>query len=238
MNILVTGGASGLGAAITKQLAMVTSNKVYFTYNKSADLARAIEIQFSNTKAIHCNFEDASSVFSLLSSFEKFDINVLINNALTGLQTTHFHKIESSYFVQSFMKNVLPVIQITQSALLYFRKKKSGKVITILSSYILDKPPIGLSAYVAEKNYLLSLCKSWATENVKFNISSIAISPSFMQTALTADTDERVIEEMINVHPDKKLLNPQDVAIMVQRLLDKTEINGTNLIINSASDIF
>jgi len=43
MNILITGGASGLGEAITKQLASISSNNVYFTYSKSADQARSIE---------------------------------------------------------------------------------------------------------------------------------------------------------------------------------------------------
>lgn len=235
MNIVVTGGASGLGAAITKQLASVSSNKIYFTYNKSIDQAKNIESHFSNAKGIHCNFEDASSVSSLLTAFDKYDIQALVNNAMTGLQTMHFHKMEADHFTKSFMKNVAPVIQITQGAISYFRKQKSGKIITILSSYILDKPPIGLSEYVAEKNYLLSLCKSWSVENTKFNISSNSISPSFMQTPLTVDTDERVIEDMINAHPLKKLLTPEDVAVAVQRLLDK-EVTGTNMIINSASD--
>jgi 3-oxoacyl-[acyl-carrier protein] reductase len=239
MNILITGGASGLGEVITKQLASISSNNIYFTYSKSADQARSIEIQFSNTKAIHCNFEDSSTVLSLLSAFETFDIHVLINNALTGLQTTHFHKIEPNHFTLSFAKNVSPVIQITQGAILYFRKQKNGKIITVLSSYIIDKPPIGLSEYVAEKNYLLSLTKSWAIENIKFNITSNSISPSFMQTPLTADTDERVIEEMIKAHPNKKLLSPGEVAIAVQRLINiEPNMTGTNLIMNSASDIF
>jgi NAD(P)-dependent dehydrogenase (short-subunit alcohol dehydrogenase family) len=239
MNILITGGASGLGEAITLKLASDSSNKVFFTYFKSLEKATEIESKFSNTKAIACDFADASSISSLCKTLETFGIHVLINNALTGLQTTHFHKVEAEHFLKSFRTNISPVIQITQSAILYFRKQKNGKIITVLSSYIIDKPPIGLSEYVAEKNYLLSLTKSWAIENIKFNITSNSISPSFMQTPLTADTDERVIEEMIKAHPNKKLLSPGEVAIAVQRLINiEPNMTGTNLIMNSASDIF
>ena len=42
MNILVTGGAKGLGEAITVKLASEESNKVYFTYNSSCDRAQEI----------------------------------------------------------------------------------------------------------------------------------------------------------------------------------------------------
>lgn len=237
MNILITGGASGLGEAITRNLAS-GKNKVYFTYCSSLFKAGELEKEFSNTKGIHCDFSDESSVSSLLTEMENLDLDVLVNNALTGLQTNYFHKIESAYYLESFKNNILPVIRITQQAILQFRKKKTGKIITVLSNYLIGRPPIGVSAYVAEKNYLLSLSNSWAAENLKFNIASNCISPSFMLTGLTADTDERVIEEMINNRPDKKLLTPQEAAIGVAHIINSpAEVTGTNLVINSISDI-
>ena len=238
MNILITGGASGLGESITRELAKDQNNKIYFTFYNSIEKATEIETQFSNSKGIRCDFSDDSSVQELLSIIEKYNIQVLVNNAFTGLQTNYFHKTEPDYFLNNFKNNILPVIKITQSAILHFRKQKFGKIITILSSYIINKPPMGLSEYVAEKNYLLSLSKSWAIENAKFNITSNSISPSMMQTELTANTDERVIEEMINSHPLKKILSTAEVAQAVNYFANATQqINGTNLIINAASDI-
>ena len=131
---------------------------------------------------------------------------------MTGFEQNYFHKLKADYFTDSFQRNVLPAIKITQTALVYFRKKKFGKIITVLSSYLINKPPIGLSEYTASKSYLLSLSKSWATENANFNISSNCISPSFMQTSLTSDTDERVVSEMITKHPLKTLLKVEEAA--------------------------
>jgi len=238
MNILITGGASGLGEAITRNLAQTESNIVYFTFCKSVDKAKELEAQFSNTKGIFCDFENETSLQNLLSQIEQLDIHALINNAFTGLETNYFHKINPEYFSENFIKNVVPVIKITQHAILHFRKQKSGKIVTILSSYIINKPPMGLSEYVAAKNYLLSLSKSWAVENAKFNITSNSISPAFMQTQLTSDTDERIVEEMMKNHPLKKILRPSEVADSVQYLLNaSTQINGINLIMNAAADI-
>ncbi|MCW3077776.1 MAG: hypothetical protein JWO32_2385 [Bacteroidetes bacterium] len=238
MNILITGGASGLGESITRTLAEAKGNRVYFTYNNSAAHAKKIEGEFSNAKAVHCDFTDPDSLQSLLAQIESLNIEVLINNAFTGLQTNYFHKTEADYFSENFNKNIVPVIKVTQKAILQFRKQKAGKIITILSSYIINKPPIGLSAYVAEKNYLLSLSKSWAVENAKFNITSNCVSPAMMQTALTSGTDERIIEEMVNNHPLKKLLSPREVSESILYLVNaSSQINGINLVINAAADL-
>ena len=238
MNILITGGASGLGEAITLKLASDSSNKVFFTYFKSLEKATEIETKFSNTRAVACDFEDEQSVTNLLTIFEKENIQVLVNNAFTGLSANYFHKTDANYFLNSFSKNILPVIKVTQQAILHFRKQKFGKIVTILSSYIINKPPLGMSEYVASKNYLLSLSKSWATENAKFNISANCISPSMMLTNLTSDTDERIVEEMQNAHPLKKLITPVEVAESINYLINSSQqINGTNMIMNAAADI-
>ena len=78
------------------------------------------------------------------------------------------------------LKTLIPTILITQSVLNDFRKKKKGKIITILTSFLLNTPPIGASTYVANKAYLGSLVKSWATENIKFNIYWILLTWSIL----------------------------------------------------------
>ena len=47
MNVLITGGASGLGAAITRILAADAANKIYFTYCSSSEAAKQLEEEFS-----------------------------------------------------------------------------------------------------------------------------------------------------------------------------------------------
>jgi len=238
MNILITGGASGLGEAITNKVASENMNIVYFTYNTSSEEARQLEDSLANTRGIKCNFINVKEVDNLIDQISTMDLDVLVNNAISSITNDHFHKIAIDAFAESFQHNIVPIIRITQHAIRIFRKKKCGKIINILSSYLSSKPPIGLSEYVANKAYLLSLSNSWAIENRSFNITSNCISPSFMQTNLTKDIDQRIIETMIKKNPQKRLLTTDEVADAVFFLLNSTQqINGINIVMNSGSDV-
>ncbi len=239
MNILITGGASGLGEAITKKIAESESNKIYFTYKSSIDKAKFIEESFSNCTGLKCDFTLPEEVEGLAGKIDEMDIDVLINNAISApITIKHFQRTDISVFRDGFLLNVLPLIQISQKAISHFRKRKFGKIINILSSYLVNVPPPGLSEYIAAKSYVASLSKSWASENSKFNVTSNSVSPSFMLTNLNSGTHERIVEDMKNNHPLKTLLTIEETADAVNFLVNSSQqINGINLIINAGTDI-
>jgi len=238
MKVLVTGGASGLGSSILRKLAEENKYFVFFTYAKAQDLAKEYEALYSNVKAVYCNFNEDQSVNELVNRISEMDLDVLINNAGTQFHREHFYKTDSAVFLEGFTHNIIPVLKITQAALKVFRRKKFGKVINIISSAILNTPPIGWSSYVANKAYLLAISKSWVVENARFNISINNVSPSFMQTGLTSDIDERIIEQIKENHPLKEILTTDEVADAVLFFVRASQqINGTNLIINSGTDL-
>lgn len=239
MNILITGGASGLGRAITELLAQESTNNIYFTYCKSQNKAHEIELKFTNSKSIQCDFSKQADMKNLVNDLQQIDIDVLINNAYSGdVVPTYFHKINTQELASDFSKNILPVVEITQEAIKIFRKKKFGKIITILTSYLTNTPPTGLAKYVAGKAYLEKLTKIWASENIRFNITSNTVSPSFMLTGLTEETDDRIIEQMIDQHPLKKLLTVNEVAQSIQFLVQASQhINGTDMLMNAGSNL-
>jgi 3-oxoacyl-[acyl-carrier protein] reductase len=239
MNILITGGASGLGEKITEKFAANSLNKVYFTYSRSYENALLINNKYPNTVAIKCDFSCDEEVQKLVENIAQFDLDVLVNNAYTGNPvTTHYHKIPYQDFSDGFRVNILSVIAINQASINLFRKKRSGKIITILTSYLANTPPTGVSVYVALKAYLKGLTKIWATENVKFNITSNTVSPSFMLTGLTKEVDERLVEQTINNHPFKRIVSPSEVADTVFFLADTTsQINGVDILMTGGAII-
>jgi NAD(P)-dependent dehydrogenase (short-subunit alcohol dehydrogenase family) len=239
MNILVTGGASGLGKSITHKLASDSNNQVYFTYHQSKVEAERIQSDYNNVQPIRCDFLNEEEVKKLCDKMTEMNLDVLINNAFVGkIEQQYFHKGELHLFENDFRRNILPTVAITQNAIKIFRKKKFGKIITILSSAILNKPPIGWSIYVANKSYLYALSKSWATENASFNVTSNCISPSFMKTELTSEMDERMIEEIEINHPLKALLTTEEVSETVKYFCScSQQINGVNFIVNAGSDL-
>lgn len=239
MNILVTGGSSGLGKSIVYLLSKSSENKVYFTYNNHKEEALDIVQDMNNIIAIKCDFINNDDLCYLEERIPGYDLDVLINNAYVGsAQSKHFHKTESSLFLESFENNIVPTIRISQSAIKGFRKKKFGKIINILSAYILNLPPIGFSMYTANKVYLQQLSNSWNSEYSRYNITSNCISPDFMLTNLSTNVDERVIEQMKSAHPLKKLLSPDEVAQSVEYLVNSSQqVNGTHIVINAAKNI-
>ena len=239
MKVLVTGGASGLGEGITRKIAQNLAYKVYFTYLNSHEKADQIENEFSNTKGIRCDFKNQNDITNLCSRLKELDIDVLVNNAYHGdFIKSYFHKTDLSDFSSSFNDNVLPTVELSQAAINVFRKKKFGKIITISSAALVNVVPLGASVYAANKAYLEQLAKVWASENAKFNITSNIISPAFMLTSFTKSVDERLVEQIIDSHPLKKLLTVGEVADSVYFLIQATQqINGVNLIINAGSSL-
>ncbi len=238
MNILITGGSSGLGESITKCLAAsYPEANVFFTYNSSVENAESLEGQFKNTKALQLNFKNNESVDSIATKIPELCIDVLINNAVTSLTKNHFHKTNNEVFVNGFTENINPVLKITAAFLKAARVRKSGKIITVLSSITAGAPLTGWAAYTAEKNYLLSMAKSWAAENVQFNIQSNCISPEFMDTPLNKDFDIRLKEEMLKAHPLKRLLTTEEAAETVKFLITASpHINGQNIFLNNGKN--
>ena len=236
--MLITGGASGLGGAITERFARAEGYRVFFTFNKAYEGAARLVRDFPCTEGIACDFTVPSSLDHLITRISEIEPDILINNALTGIRTKHFHQSNPADFLASFNSDVIPTLRITQNAIKEFRKKKNGKIITMLTSYVVNLPPLGLSEYVANKAYLLSLSRSWAGENVRFNITSNCVSPSMMKTSLTNHLDERQMQEIATANPLKRLVTPEEVADVVFFLASgSSQINGVNLLVNGGVDV-
>lgn len=231
MNILVTGGTGGLGRAIVELFASDRNNYVWFTYCSSEARAKEIMDNLANTSALRCDYSDSDSVNALVENIAEIDLDVLVNNAWVGKpDTVRFNKLTISDFSSAFQNNIISTVAVTQRVLEMMRKKKSGRIITVLTSAIMGVPPLGYSLYASTKACLAQLVKSWSVEYAKLGITSNAVSPDFMQTDFTADTDERVIEQMIATHPLKSLLAPEEVANVIHFLTyASSQVNGVNI---------
>jgi short-subunit dehydrogenase len=215
MVVLITGGSSGLGKLITEKLCENKDNIVYFTYKNSIENAENITSNFSNSIKIKCDFNNRKELNSLLNKLNDFNLDVLINNYYDGLFLyKQSIKIDPEEYLDSFNKNIIPNIAIYQSVIKLFRKKKKGKIITVLSEAI-NSPPIGSSIYVCNKIYLKQIIKSWRNENSKFGIKFLHISPGIMKTNLTSKIDSRILNLMLKDGQtlEKNLNNAADSII-------------------------
>lgn len=230
MNILVTGGTSGLGEAIVTAL-LRSGHSVHFTYCGNAKKAEELCKEGSTIFAYHCDFRDKSSVEDFCLTLGEMELDALVNNAFTG----HFlerqcHRNDPSIYQEMFQNNVIPTLQITHQAIVGFKKRHFGRIVTILTSGLLGNPPVGSSAYVAAKAYLGQMSRCWATEYIRSGITANTISPSFMRTNFTAEMDERVADAIASSHPLGRLLDCHDAARTVEFLLTSpADVNGVDI---------
>lgn len=237
MNVLVTGGSGGLGEAIVRRLAARPNIRVHFTFCGNRASAEQIAADCSAATLWHCDFRDAASVSALCQEIPRMDLGGLVNNAYSGPWVgEYFHKTAADQFQAAFEHNILPTIRITQQAIRGFRERKSGAIVTVLTSALVGAPPLGTSVYTAMKATLAQLAKSWAAENVRYRVRSNCVSPSFMETGMTVATDERMVDQIRSAHPLRELLPPTQAAEVVEFLLTgPTHVNGTNIVVNAGA---
>ncbi len=230
--VLLTGGSSGIGKEINLFL-LEKGYNVFFTYCNSKKAAEEITNQFSNAKAYQIDFGNTEDLSDFLAEINQFDPDILINNFYNGsFIDQYFHKVTPEKIRSEFERNVLPTLEITQECIKIFRKKKMGRIISILTSSLVS-PPIGSSVYNANKAYLQQMSKHWALENVKFGITSNCISPSFISTDLHKDMDDRMKDGIISAYPIRETLEGKDIANAVYFCINSGKhFNGNNMFLD------
>lgn len=241
MNILITGGTSGLGKAIVELMVTNRTNHVFFTYLDTpeyrdvvAEMCRCLP----NASAYPLQFCDKGSVKDFCDKMPEMDLDALVNCTYVGNpQGTYFHKTDVEDFERSFHNNIIPTIMLTQTAIEGFKNKRFGKIVNVISEAVMGLPPMGYSIYAANKAYLMKLSDEWNKEYTRYNITSNCILPAFMNTGLT-NTDPRIVEQLEAQHPLKKLLTPEEAADVVKFLLEAPQqVNGVKMPINAAEII-
>lgn len=238
MRILITGGSQGLGRALVEACAANFNNQITFTYCHHKDEAKTLTNKFQNVQAVQVDFCAQDSVDQFVNELESSPFDVLINNAYAGSpQGVHFHKTNPDDYALAFLQNVLPVIKVTQACAKGMRQRKFGKIINIITSYVMDVPPTGFSVYTATKAYIRQLSKSWSKELGKFNITSNCILPDYMQTDF-GQVEDFQLEQMKQTHPLKQLLMPEEVANVVLSIIQASQqLNGVDIPVNAAQHI-
>lgn len=238
MNIVITGGTSGLGKSAI-ELLLKDGHNIFSSYlptDEFKQIAEIMERSNDRLRFIPLDFCNVESVDRFCSYFKEWDIDVLVNCTYVGKpQTTYFHKISPDEFTKGFQNNIIPTVKITQAAITVMRKKKFGKIINIITEAVAGLPPIGYAIYAANKAYLMKISDVINKEDIKFNITSNCILPAYMQTNFAA-VDERMIEIMKNEHPLKELLKPEEVAQAIRFFVDASQqVNGVKLPVNAGT---
>ena len=185
--VVVTGGASGIGAACARRLANAGARVVVvdLDLNGAASLAESIGGQAVQADLSRADFDAAALAGNA---------DVLINNA--GLQ----HVAPVAEFPLERFRTILAVMleapfRLIQAALPHMYAQGFGRIVNISSVHGLRASPFK-SAYVAAKHGLEGLSKVVALEGARHGVTSSTVCPAYVRTPLV----EGQIAEQARAH--------------------------------------
>jgi 3-oxoacyl-[acyl-carrier protein] reductase len=212
---IITGGSRGIGKSIVEIFAKHGAN-VAFTYNSSAESAKAIAAEVSKEgvkvkcyKSDASNFDNAQNLAAAVHK-EFGSIDILINNA--GITKDNLlMRMSEEDFDRVIQVNLKSVFNMTKAVQRVMLKQRKGSIIN-MSSVIGLKGNAGQSNYAASKAGVIGFTKSMAIELGSRNIRSNAIAPGFIVTEMTENLGEETIKKYYETIPLKRGGTPEEVA--------------------------
>ncbi len=227
---LVTGGSSGIGEALVRQVTSAGWD-VTFTFFRNEATARAVA---EATRATCVRYDQASpeSVRALADRIRNAEWDALINNAAQPTRRQLLMKTDAEDFTAYQTAALRGVFELSTAFVEQAkRRERGGSIVNVLTSVTLGMPPAKLATYVTSKYALLGLTRSMAVEFIRYGVRVNAVSPGMTRTAFNADLPERFVEQVETGLPMGRLATPQEVAGVIRFLLsaEASYVNGANI---------
>ncbi|MCL5458859.1 MAG: SDR family oxidoreductase [Loigolactobacillus coryniformis] len=181
--VVVTGGSSGIGDAIVRELVTQNVNVV------NADLKEG-KFQAKNLMFVQTDVTSPAAVESLVEQVvAKYGtIDGLVNNAGINLprllvddkQPKGQYELTEAAFNKMFAVNVKSVFLMSQAVGRILVHKHEGVIVNMSSEAGLEGS-IGQSVYSATKGAINSFTRSWAKELGQYNVRVVGIAPGIME---------------------------------------------------------
>ena len=227
---LVTGGASGIGAAIARRLAAEGAAVVIGDINAAGAAEVASEI---GADAASLDVTDAEGARSVAADHGPFSI--LVNNAGTD-EFGFFADTDPGQWQRVLAVNLVGVLACTHAVLPGMQAAGYGRIVNICSEAgrVGSK---GSAVYSAAKGGVIAFTKVIAREGARFGITANAIAPGPIETPLLmgalefGDLGQKVIETMRQGTQLRRLGKPEEVAAATAFLAsdDASYVTGETL---------
>lgn len=243
-DILITGGASGIGLGIARHLGQLGHNIVIADIHPESaqQAAKTLASEGINASAAALDVSNAEQVDALPDKIGHID--VLVNNA--GIQ--HVARLED--FPAAKWQQLINVMLVgpallTQAFLPQMKARNYGRIINVGSIHSLVASPFK-SAYVSAKHGLLGFAKTLALEVSEHDITINTLCPSYVKTPLVEQqiaaqakennmSEEEVVRKiMLEPMPKKAFIDIEELAGCAEFLLSPPAKNicGQTLVLD------
>jgi 2-hydroxycyclohexanecarboxyl-CoA dehydrogenase len=227
---LITGGASGIGAAAARRLAAEGAGVVIGDVNADAGAEVAAEI---GGEAAYLDVTSPQSANDVAAEHGPFAI--LVNNAGTD-EFGFFTDTDPGLWERLLAVNLVGVLACTHAVLPSMQEAGYGRIVNVASEAgrVGSK---GSAVYSAAKGGVIAFTKTIARENARYGITANAIAPGPIETPLLmgalqfGELGEKVIETMKSGTQLRRLGKPEEVAAAIAFLAseDASYVTGETL---------
>lgn len=231
---LVTGASRGIGKAIAQRLA-TDGNFVIgtATTEKGAEsiaeylhdmggIGRVLDVR--NAESIDNLFEEIESVYGT--------VQVLVNNA--GMTNDNLlMRMDNTAWDDVINVNLTSIYRMSKRAMRGMMKARNGRIINI-TSVVAQMGNAGQTNYAATKAAVEGFSRSLAREIGSRQVTVNCVAPGLIETDMTDELDERLINAMLDAVPIGRLGQPDDVATVVSFLAssESSYITGAVIPVN------
>jgi 3-hydroxybutyrate dehydrogenase len=242
---LVTGGGRGIGRAIALRLAKdgLAVAIAARTVEQVADTALTAQATGVPTLALALDVTDAAALTAAVERTVSAlgAIDVLVNNAGIA-ESAPLARTDLALWDRHLRVNATAPFLLTQAVLPGMLERRWGRVVNVASLAGLYGSPY-VTAYTASKHALVGFTRALATEVSGKGVTVNAICPGYVATDMvwngarnivdrTGKSFEEAVQALADMNPGRRLIEPEEVAEAVARLIDDAATNGECIVLD------
>jgi 3-oxoacyl-[acyl-carrier protein] reductase len=240
-NVLITGGARGIGAATARELGK-NGYRVFINYVNSTqvaeDLASEIKANGGEAYALQADVRDDAQIASMFETISKEHggVDILVSNANMNFTQKPFVDQTWDEFSDKLNNEMHASYVCAKHAVESMIEKKFGRLVFI-SSTLSESPAPSFIAHGSAKGALDTFSKYLAQELGVHGITSNIIAPGLVLTDATEGAPEEFKEFIRSITPTQTISKPEDVANAVSFLVrdESSQVTGAYLSVSGGA---